>query len=175
MKAITQDETLRKNIHNIYLALYKAFKACPETLKPHDMTRMLTSLMAAKHWSWRVIGITPAALAEFAAVDFNRPVRKLQRGHKIDRAITAKDVFDRDEPMGLTEFFKFFLKRDQTVIMTNEENKHRKEAKFPEYIKLSNPNAQLFPSGSLIGWQHRKMERDFLRQLWKQQNSKSGK
>lgn len=170
MKAITQDETLRKNIHNVYLALYSAFKACPETFRPHDMTRMLTSLMAAKNWSWRVIGVTPAALTEFAAIDFNRPARKLQRGHKIERVKTAKDVFVRDAPMGLDEFFKFFLKRDQTVIMTNEENKHRKNAIFPEYIKINNPNAQLFPSGSLIGWQHRKIEKDFLRKLWEQQH-----
>lgn len=175
MKAITQDDTLRKNIHNIYLALFAAFKACPEALEPYDMTRMLTSLMGGKYWSWRVIGITPAALAEFAATDFKRPTRKLQRGHKIDRATTARAVFDRDDPMSLNEFFKFFLECDHTVIMTNDENKHRPNARFPEYIAIDNDDAQIFPNGSLIGWQHRKVEREFLRQLWEELHIKSEK
>ncbi len=119
-----------------------------------------------------MVGITPAALAEFAANDFNRPSRKLQRGHKIDRAITAKAVFSRDEPMTLNEFFKFFLERDQTVIMTNEENKHRPNTEFPEYITIDNDDAQIFPSGTLVGWRHSKVEKDFLRKLWEQLQSK---
>ena len=40
---------------------------------------------------------------------------------------------------------------------------------LPKYIAIDNPGAQLFPCGSLIGWQHRKAEVDFLRQLFKEQ------
>lgn len=82
--------------------------------------------MGARPWSWRVIGITPAALELFAINDFKRPPRQLQRGHKQDRASTAQALyFDIPEPMTLVQFFEFFLERDKTVIMTNDENKHR--------------------------------------------------
>ena len=35
----------------------------------------------------------------------------------------------------------------------------------PDYIKIDNPDAMLFPNGSLMSWKHRKMEREYLRQL----------
>ena len=65
MSTITQENMLRESLHNIYLAQFTAFKSCPETLKSNDMTRMLTALMGGKYWSWRVVGITPAALEKF--------------------------------------------------------------------------------------------------------------
>lgn len=175
MHAITKDKALRKSIHNIYLAQFAAFKACPDTLEPYDMTRMLTSLMGGKYWSWHVIGITPAALAVFAAADFKRPPHMLQRGHKIDRSTTARAVFNRAKPMTLNAFFKYYLECDQTVIMTNDENKHRPYSEFPKYIAIDNIDALLFPSGTLIGWQHRKAERAFLKNLWEKQQTKSKK
>lgn len=126
---------------------------------------MLTGLMGSRPWSWRVIGITPAALDIFAQHSFARRAGLIQRGHKEDRASTAQALFfDRRSPMRLNEFYDFFLERDQTVLMTKEENKHRPDGKFPKFIRIA-ADKQLFPCGTLVGWQQRKAEVEFLRAL----------
>lgn len=83
--------------------------------------------------------------------------------HRIDRIQTTRELFDQDKPMNLEEFFSIFLRNDCTVIMLNEQNKHTEL--FPEFIEIDNPEAELFPNGSLMGWKHRKGERDYLSQL----------
>ena len=93
--------------------------------------------------------------------------RRLQRGHITDRVETARQLFSGDKPLALKQFFEEFFQNDITVIMLNAENTHGKS--LPKYIAIDNPGAQLFPCGSLIGWQHRKAEVDFLRQLFKDQ------
>ncbi|WP_148264765.1 hypothetical protein [Collimonas fungivorans] len=173
MHAIHTDKELRAALHSIYVAQFKAFKACQHAFTKADATRMLTGLMGARPWSWRVIGITPAALQVFSDHDFKRPPRQLQRGHKQDRASTASVLyFDCTEPMPLEEFFAFFLERDETVIMTNDENKHRPNSTFPDFIAIDSKD-ELFPCGTLVGWQHRKAEINFLRALYAKQIASS--
>jgi hypothetical protein len=70
----------------------------------------------------------------------------------------------------LNEFFDFFLERDKTVIMTNDENKHGAKNVFPSYIPID-PSLELFPCGTLVGWQHRRVEKAFLRDLHAQQGT----
>lgn len=165
MNTIHSDEKFRLALHSIYVAQFNAFKECPHAFTKGDATRMITGLMGSRPWSWRVIGITSSALDVFAENDFKRPARQLQRGHKVDRASTAKALyFDSPNPMPLVEFFDFFLKRDETVIMTNDENKHKEGSTFPNYIPID-PREELFPCGTLVGWQHRKKEVEFLRSL----------
>ena len=162
---IRSDQTLRLAIYGVYVALFNARLQCPDGFLDRDMTRLLTGLMSAKEWSWRVIGITPEALEVFAEHDFKRPAGKLQRGHQVDRVVTARELFQREKPENIDEFFHTFLKNDQTVLMTNQQNRHRKVASVPQYIPIDNNEATLFPSGTLVGWKHRKVEVDFLRQL----------
>jgi hypothetical protein len=101
-----------------------------------------------------------------ATEDFNKNKlpRQLCRGHKNDRIKTTRELFDLEEPTNLEEFFEIFLRNDQTVIMLNEQNNHTNP--FPKFIKIDNPDAELFPNGALISWKHRKKERDYLRQLY---------
>jgi hypothetical protein len=72
-------------------------------------------------------------------------------------------LFECEQPIPLDAFFETFLENDTTVIMLNEENTHGKG--FPEFIPISNLEANLFPNGALMSWKHRKKERDFLREL----------
>ncbi|MGF6444348.1 hypothetical protein [Paraburkholderia youngii] len=171
MRTVYEDQKLREALHSIYVAQFKAIQACPHAFGKGDATRMLTGLMGSRPWSWRVIGITPAALKVFAGNDFKRPARQLQRGHKYDRSLTAQALyFDRSEPAPLNEFFDFFLERDATVIMTNDENRHGPKNAFPSYIPIE-PDLELFPCGTLVGWQHRKAEIAYLRDLYAQQEA----
>jgi len=165
MRTIYHDEKLRSALHSIYIAQFLAIRACPVAFTKAEAARMLTGLMGSRRWSWRVIGITPAALKVFADHDFKYPLGQLQRGHEYDRASTAQLLyFDRSDPMPLTEFFDTFLKRDATVIMTKSENKHKRACAFLDYIHID-PHEEVFPCNPLVGWQHGKAEVAFLRAL----------
>jgi len=160
--SIRTDKNLREALYSVYVAIFNAKQTCPEGFRDNDATRLLTALMGSKPWSWKVIGITPEALNLFKENNFKRPPRLIQRGHKINRVETARQLFEQSTPATLDEFFCVFLKNDETVLMTAEQNKQKE---FPNYISIKNPNAELFPSGSLVGWQHRQVEINFLREL----------
>ena len=120
--------------------------------------------MGIENYGWRVIGITREALDLLATKDFNKSKLsgQLCRGHKKDRIKTTRELFDLKKPMKLDEFYKVFLRNDQTVIMLKKQNNTKP---FPKFIKINNSNAELFPNGPLIGWKHRKKECEYLRQL----------
>ena len=90
MSTITQENMLRESLHNIYLAQFAAFKSCPETLKSNDIARMLTPLMGGKYWSWRVVGITLAALEKFKAREGHCrvPLRHVEGEYRLGRWVS---------------------------------------------------------------------------------------
>lgn len=160
------DPVLRQALYGLYLALFNAKQACPEDFHGGRLTTIQTAIMGIENYGWRVIGITREALDLLVTVDFNKNklARRLCRGHIVDRIQTTRLLFDREEPMPLENFFDTFLDNDRTVIMLNEQNNHT-TTPFPDFIEIDNPDAELFPNGSLMGWKHRKKEREYLRQL----------
>lgn len=165
MHTIYEDSALRQALHAIYVAQFDAMKSCPQSFKVSDATRMLTGLMGSRPWSWRVVGITPAALNVLAQSEFKLLPRSLHRGHRYQRSLTAQALFfDRAEAMPLREFFEFFLPRDETVIMTRTENAPRAKGRFPAYIPIDR-DLGLFPCAPVVGWSHGEREVDFLRAL----------
>jgi hypothetical protein len=165
---IYTDSNLRTALHSVYVAIFNAKQICPDGFRDNDTTRLLTALMGSKPWSWKVVGITLEALILFKENDFKRPPRLIQRGHKINRVDTARQLFDRSTPALLDEFFHIFLENDETVLMTAEQNRQKEVPKY--IIFINNPNAKLFPSGTLVGWQHRQIEIEFLRELYSNQD-----
>lgn len=157
------DHTLREALYGLYVALFEAHKKTPADFHNGRLTTIMTGIMGVENFGWRVVGITREALDILAANDFKLPSRTLCRGHIVDRSATARALFDGAIPLPLDEFFDLFLDADRTVIMTNEQNKVKGE--FPSYIGIDNPKAELFSNGSLMGWKHRKREREFLREL----------
>lgn len=162
---LATDPTLRQALHGLYVALFNAKHACPEDFHGGRLTTIQTAIMGIENYGWRVVGITREALDLLASADFNKNKlpRQLCRGHIVDRIATTRMLFERKAPLGLEEFFEVFLHNDRTVIMLNKQNGHTKP--FPDYIKIDNPNAELFPNGSLMSWKHRKKEREYLRHL----------
>lgn len=158
------DIKLRKALYELYRALFAAKEACPEDFHAGRLTTIQTAIMGIENYGWRVVGITPEALELLASVDFDKAKvpRQLCRGHLVDRRKTAKQLFERSEPVSSDQFFKTFLKNDVTVIMLNHQNKSER----PTYLKFKNPDAEYFSNGSLMGWKHRKKEREFLRELY---------
>ena len=166
MQSIYKDHKLRAALHSIYVAQFKAIKAYGEGFTANDANRMMTSLMGSRPWSWRVVGITREALEIFAAHEFRRPPRTIQRGHRINRITTAAELYIKPtEPVAREQFFEIFLERDQTVLMTTSQNKHRPDGRFPDYSAIDQA-LELFPCGTLIGWKHTKREVNFLSTLY---------
>lgn len=168
MRLVT-DPVLRQALHGLYVALFNAKRTCPADFHGGRLTTMQTAIMGIEDFGWRVVGITKEALDLLATVDFNKNKlpRQLCRGHIINRVETTRRLFEREAPWDLDEYFKVFLDNDRTVIMLNKQNDHTKS--FPAYIKIDNPDAALFPNGSLMSWKHRKKEREYLRQLHAEQ------
>jgi len=165
VNSIFTDQELRTALHSIYLAQFQVIKQHPKVFDKNDATRMLTGLMGSRPWSWRVVGITPAALEIFAQNGFVRVKGQVERGHLGERNKTASHLyFERQAPMELNEFYEYFLERDRTVLMAKHENRARSSGPLPDYIPVP-VELELFPCGSLVGWKHRKLEMEFLRSL----------
>jgi len=158
------DDTLRKALHGLYIALFKAKQDCPDDFNDGRLTKILTDIMGVENEGWRVVGITSEALNLLAKKGYDKKKlpRKLCRGHINDRIETTRELFKGEKPKELKEFFNYFLDKDQTVIMLNEQNRTKQ---FPDYHKIDNLDAELFPNGSLMGWKHGEKERECLRNL----------
>lgn len=163
---ILSNQGAQIHFHAIYLSLFSAYKGCPEQFGIHNMTRILTGLMGDRLWSWRVVGITPEALALFAEHEFNKPPKRgsVVRGHLHSRRLTTKALFDLDAPLPLDQFFAVFLENDKTVLMLQEQNPSRGDH-VPDYIEIDNPHAHYFPCGRLVGYLHEEQEIEFLKKL----------
>ena len=167
-----QDPNLREAIYGIYAATFNATK-----LSPHfhngKVTTIMTDVMGIEDVGWRVVGVTPEALALMQQNLFKKVPKTMCRGHINDRSATVRQLFDGEKPAPISEFFDLYLHNDRTVLMLNSQNTHGKV--FPDYIPIDNPDAELFPNGSLMGWKHRKKEREFLKQLWEMYQRAQGK
>lgn len=160
------DPELRSALYGLYLALFRAKETCPDDFQDRRLNTIQTAIMAMENIGFRVVGITREALNELASVDFRRhklPMR-LCRGHIVDRIRTTRLLFGGNEPVSLEVFFDTYLQNDQTVLMLKEQNVHGRT--FPHYIEIDNPDGELFPNGSLIGWKHRKAECECLRSVY---------
>ncbi len=148
------------NFHKIYLAVLEAHRESPSTFTHQECNRILSAMMAAKSFSWKVIGITEAALKRFEEINFKRTKgHGIVRAHILPRIDTVKKLIGRDSPFEPEEFMEFWIKRDQTVFCIKSENRQT----IPDYLPISNENGKLFScDGVLAGWHHKKAEREFL-------------
>lgn len=130
-----------------------------------QLTRVLTATLASRHYSWRVIGITEAALLKFAEMDFRYVSRcGITRAHLVDRKTTVHAMFDRSAPLTFLEFANLIWERDRTVLTARGENKN---GFVPQYIPIDNEDGNLFSErGQLALWRHGKAKREFLRNLY---------
>jgi hypothetical protein len=148
--------------HAMYLALHSARAAAPSIWTDHHCARVLTSIMSGKLFSWRVVGITNAALKKLHQLNYHyQSGSGLTRAHLSPRIDTVRELLSRNEPLSEREFIKYWLTHDQTVICARGENK----TIVPPFIQIENEDALLFSSNS-VAWKHRKAERDLLKTLY---------
>ena len=111
--------------HYLYSAVHRAHKEAPEIWTIQECTRIMTSIMAAKPFSWRVVGITEAALKKFSEFDFRyKSGAGITRAHLKPRIETVRTLLAPSEPLSEVEFLNI---NDTTVLCVSGENKTRSE------------------------------------------------
>jgi len=159
---MTKEES--RTLHALYAAVHRAHKDVPTVWTDHECNRVLTAIMAAKPFSWRVVGITPQALRQFSDLAF-RYKSKLgfTRAHIHPRIETVRSLLAPEDPVPESDFIDIWIKNDRTVICSRGEN----VAALPEYIPFENDDGALFScAGKLAGWHHKKQEIEFLKNLF---------
>jgi hypothetical protein len=148
-------------LHSVYVAIHRAHKIAPELFTRSHCTTIITALMGSQAWSWRVVGITHAALQAFMEHDFRHKSKQgITRAHLQPRIETAALLLAPEQPMSEADFIETLLRHDVTVLCARGENR----ASVPEYIAFANDDASLFVSKK-IAWRHTKKEEALLRRL----------
>ena len=150
--------------HYLYSAVHRAHKEAPDVWTIQECTRIMTSIMAAKSFSWRVVGITEAALKKFSEFNFRyKSGAGITRAHLKPRIETVRTLLAPSEPLSEVEFLNIWLQNDRTVLCVSGENK----TTVPKFIALENPDGELFSCHRVLaGWRHRRREQDHLRNLF---------
>ena len=150
-----------KTHHALYVALHSARCAAPDLWSDQQCTHVLSTVMGRQPWSWRVVGVTPAALDALAAVSFhNRKGLGLVRAHLTNRITFIRYLMHLPQPASYESFVKFWTDHDRTVLALRSEN--GKDG-FAAYLPFDAPG--LFSSERLAGWVHGKVERAFLKEV----------
>jgi hypothetical protein len=150
-----------KTHHALYVALHLARNAAPSLWTDQQCTQVLTTVMGRQTWSWRVIGVTPAALDALAAAGFKNPKDpRLVRAHLVNRITFIRHLMYLPEPASFEYFVDHWVANDRTVLALKSENK---EGGVSAYLPFNAPG--LFSSATLAGWVHGKAERAFLKDL----------
>jgi hypothetical protein len=127
-------------------------------------TEILTAMMGGKKWSWRVVGITPAALKFLQSAGYKKVARDgVTRAHIQSRSQTTIELLQPEVPLSRSAFAEVWMKNDQTVLCVRGENR----TILPPYISFADPEHALFQS-TRVAWRHRKEERNFLSTLAKE-------
>jgi hypothetical protein len=149
--------------HGMYVKLFEAHKTAPNIWTLQECTRIMTAIMAAKSFSWRVVGITPLALELFADNNYGKFKNSgITRAHLVPRIKTVEALLSENAPYPQDEFLSRWILNDKTVICAKGENR----IIVPRYISFQNDDGQLFSCANVLaGWRHTEKEREFLKNL----------
>lgn len=150
-------EDREASTYRIYLELHAARHVYPaKTLRT-----VISELMYAEPFAWRVVGITQAALAAYRDAGKNK-VQGMERAHLTDRFKMIRHVLERNEPMSSEELFQYWRETDRVVIALKAENRGNA---LGQWVPFENPEARYFARLG-IGFQYRHaIEGDLLRSL----------
>jgi hypothetical protein len=123
--------------------------------------RILSELFVTTPNSWRVVGITDAALIVFHNYKFKKEARMgINRAHLVGRKKTYEHmlenpIIDRDE------WWNFYRERDKTVLATTHENLSKGEIQF---TKIDHQLGLFKHDG--YAWAHSDAEITFLKKMY---------
>lgn len=147
--------------YDLYVSLHRSCRANPQIFTTGRCTQILTAMMGGRSWSWRVVGITPAALKLFHKLCYKyKPGEGITRAHIVSRSETTKILIYSPEPLEKGEFTRLWIENDRTVLCAKGENK----AIMPDFLEFDDRANELFPSKH-IAWRHGKEEQEFLKRF----------
>ncbi len=151
--------------YELYVALHRSHRQYPQIFTMGRCTAVLTAAMGGRSWSWRVVGITPAALRLFRDSGYKKVARDgITRAHIQSRNKTTSELLQPEEPFSAEEFARIWIENDQTVLCVRGENRDP----LPDYISIADAEHALFQSHQ-VAWRHGKMEREYLMSLARRQ------
>ena len=146
---------ISKIMHHDYL------EVCKMRSSTATKVWLLTVIFGQNPDTWRVTGVTEAALKVFAKHDFKRVSRMgVHRSHLVSRDETYRKMLEKPIE-DFDEWWQLYHENDKCVLATSGENNSGRLGK----IIPIDVDAGMFRSKG-YSWQHRlKMESKFLRKL----------
>lgn len=144
--------------HAAYLAI------CDFNCSPKAKRAMLDTLIADWPGHWQVVGITRAALEEFARYDFKRKSgMDLNRSHLMDR-IDRNTYLLENVITDATEWWTYITDHDSTVLTTKSENMTDKWSEVFDFSDL--PAEDAFTNSGFNCKYRAKIEKPYLQSLF---------
>ncbi len=144
--------------YELYVALHRSRRRNPQIFTMGLCTTILTAMMGGRSWSWRVVGITPAALQLFHNSGYKKTAGDgITRAHIQGRSKTTSELLQSERPLPTEEFARIWIENDKTVLCVRGENKNQ----LPDYVIFEDAEHGFFPS-TQIAWRHGKMEKEYL-------------
>ena len=161
---ITDQQQLKLILFNDY-QLIKQMKA-PQNNK----IKLLSTLFSVNPNSWRVIGITTAALEIFKIHDFKKVSGMgINRSHIIQRHSFYKELLNQEIADHQT-FWDLYHQNDCTILATSTENMSKSNNFLENYHEIPTDERNLFRTAG-YAWKHKEEEEDFLKVLYHKINT----
>lgn len=127
--------------------------------------KILSTLFSINPNSWRVVGITPAALEIFKEHNFKKVSGMgINRSHLVHR-YPFYDYLLKIDFMSPEDFWDKYYSNDITVLATSSENMKNSSSIEKESIFIPNDDRSLFRTAG-YAWKHKEEEENFLRELY---------
>lgn len=140
----------------------------------YNRSKMLSTLFSINPNSWRVIGITPAALEVFKKNSFRRVSGMgINRSHITQRAQFYLELLNT-EFNSANEFWQTYYDNDMTILATSTENMSKSVDLLDNYYPVPFDERNLFRTAG-FAWKHKEEEEAFLKELFKQQQLNQNK
>ena len=154
------------DVHLLKEVLFHDYQIIKKMRSPNaNKIKILSTLFSINPNSWRVIGITPAAMEIFKAHNFKKVSGMgINRSHLVHR-YPFYDYLLKMDIMSPEDFWDKYYSNDITVLATSSENMKNSSSIEKESIHIPNDERSLFRTAG-YAWKHKEEEENFLRELY---------
>jgi hypothetical protein len=159
-----------ENIDELKKVLFHDYLLIKKMRSPiNNKIKLLSSLFSINPNSWRVTGITPAALNLFKNHDFKKVSGMgINRSHIIQRHRFYKHLLE-DNITNHESFWEQYYQNDSTILATSSENMAKAVLLTEIAIEVPADDRLLFRTAG-FSWKHKDEEINFLKQLYNDLN-----
>ncbi len=154
------------NEENLKEILFHDYQIIKQMKTPEgNKIKLLSTLFSINPNSWRVVGITHAALEVFKKHKYKKVARMgINRAHIKQRHLFYKDLLNSEIP-NKEYFWKEYFNNDMTVLSTSSENMKNNSSLVENVIHVPNDERELFRTSG-YAWKHKEAEENFLKEIY---------